>query len=578
MIDPIHSLAFSIQANPGVYAVLVGSGISRAAKIPTGWEITLDLVRKLAEGVYKETCDDPEQWFRKKFNREPDYSELLAELAKAQDERQPFLRAYLEPTDQEREEGAKQPTAAHRAIAALAKQKFIKVIITTNFDRLMETALKDEGVEPTILSSPDDIKGVSPLTHIQCCVFKVHGDYLDTRIRNTQAELDRYPPAFHKLLMRIFDEFGLIVCGWSAKWDGALRRAITRTPGRRFTTYWATQGEPGDKAQRLITQRKAQVIHIDDADTFFQTVQQDVESIKQFSQPHPLSTEAAVESLKRYIPDPRHRIRLADLVDKAVGQIIETTSGEDFDMGKPLNGAAMEARVVAYEAACSTLLAMAPVGSYWAEEEHAREWEQALRRLGSRNVLGSGALYPDWIELQQYPTALLLYALGLGAVQADRLQFLGRMLAAELSPRHQEAFAARELAPWLSGRFYWDSALWQRLGLPNERIHNILRPHAERINLESDHYTLVFNKLEILIGLNIAYHEEAVADQRSYWRGNHFAYPNSRSRKRIIEEIEDSLSTREDASPFVTCALFGETKERCLQMVSELEQLISRRR
>jgi hypothetical protein len=43
MIDPIHSLAFSIQANRGVYAVLFGSGISRSAKIPTGWEITLDL-------------------------------------------------------------------------------------------------------------------------------------------------------------------------------------------------------------------------------------------------------------------------------------------------------------------------------------------------------------------------------------------------------------------------------------------------------------------------------------------------------------------------------------------------------
>ncbi len=41
MIDPVHSLAFSIQANPGVYAVLVGSGVSRAAKVPTGWEITL---------------------------------------------------------------------------------------------------------------------------------------------------------------------------------------------------------------------------------------------------------------------------------------------------------------------------------------------------------------------------------------------------------------------------------------------------------------------------------------------------------------------------------------------------------
>ena len=40
MSDPLHSLAFSIYENPGVYCILLGSGVSRAAEIPTGWEIT----------------------------------------------------------------------------------------------------------------------------------------------------------------------------------------------------------------------------------------------------------------------------------------------------------------------------------------------------------------------------------------------------------------------------------------------------------------------------------------------------------------------------------------------------------
>ena len=102
-----------------------------------------------------------------------------------------------------------------------------------------------QGVVPTVLSSPDQVKGALPLIHTQCCVFKVHGDYLDTRIRNTPAELDQYPPEFDKLLDRIFDEFGLIVCGWSAEWDGALRSALIRAKSsRRFTTYWAVRGEP----------------------------------------------------------------------------------------------------------------------------------------------------------------------------------------------------------------------------------------------------------------------------------------------------------------------------------------------
>ena len=46
--DPITQLGFSVYENKGVFAVLLGSGLSRTAEIPTGWEITLDLVRRVA--------------------------------------------------------------------------------------------------------------------------------------------------------------------------------------------------------------------------------------------------------------------------------------------------------------------------------------------------------------------------------------------------------------------------------------------------------------------------------------------------------------------------------------------------
>ena len=178
MISPTESLAFSMHANPGVYAVLAGSGVSRAAKIPTGWEITLDLVRKLAE-LRKETCDpDPEQWYRNTFSKEADYSDLLDALCGTPTERQQLLRGYIEPSPDEHDEGAKQPTAAHRAIAALAAKGFIRVILTTNFDRLIETGLEDAGVRPTVLTTPDQLQGALPLIHTPCCVVKLHGDYL----------------------------------------------------------------------------------------------------------------------------------------------------------------------------------------------------------------------------------------------------------------------------------------------------------------------------------------------------------------------------------------------------------------
>ena len=571
MIDPVHSLTFSMQATPGVYAVLLGSGVSRAAKIPTGWEITLDLIRKLA-ALHGETADPhPERWYQDTFKKEADYSTLLDVLAKTQSERQQLLRAYLEPNAQERENGEKQPTAAHRAIAELAVQRCVKVIITTNFDRLMERALEEAGIVPTVLSTPDHVKGALPLMHMQCCVLKVHGDYLDVRIRNTPAELDDYPPEFNCLLARIFDEFGLLVCGWSGDWDSALRNAIYRAPSRRFTTYWAARGDPGEEARKLITHRKAQVIPIEGADTFFQTVQQQVTAFEDFSRPHPLSMEAAVASLKRFLSESRYRIQLADLVDDAVGRIVERTSGEDFSAGEAEpTSETITARVRAYEAACSTLLAMATVGGRWAEEDHVPIWQHALQRLSEQTSLPGNGRRPPWHELQQYPATLLLYALGLGMTQAQRYQFLERVLSTKLVGEYrEEKRAVRKLPPCalfdpqnpeirlLEGMDRHPTPL-------NDWIHNTLRPHARRIIPGEERYTLLFDKLEILMELNCVYHDSLPLPGAFEYR-----YENS---GRILREIRESLTARGDESPFVTCDIFGETAGRCRKELEKWEE------
>ena len=38
-IEKLTTLAFSMYSNKGAYALLLGSGISRSAYIPSGWEV-----------------------------------------------------------------------------------------------------------------------------------------------------------------------------------------------------------------------------------------------------------------------------------------------------------------------------------------------------------------------------------------------------------------------------------------------------------------------------------------------------------------------------------------------------------
>ena len=105
--------------NRGVFALLVGSGLSRAAEIPTGWEITLDLIRRVARAEGAENEADWAAWYTAKTGLEPNYSTLLEQLATSPAERRAILDSYLEPTPQDREENRKLPTPAHYAIADL---------------------------------------------------------------------------------------------------------------------------------------------------------------------------------------------------------------------------------------------------------------------------------------------------------------------------------------------------------------------------------------------------------------------------------------------------------------------------
>ena len=356
-----------------------------------------------------------------------------------------------------------------------------------------------------------------PLIHTKCCVFKIHGDYLDSRILNTPNELATYPCEFNRLLDRIFDEFGLIVCGWSAEWDSALREAIFRTPSRRFTTYWTARGELGDEARQLVEHRDSQVISIEDADKFFQTVHGYVEALEKFSKPHPLTTEVAVSNLKRYLSEPRYRIQLTDLVLETANRVVEATSGEAFSVsGRPTKESVTE-RMLAYEAICSTLLAMAAVGGHWAEQDQYRVWQDALIRL-SESTHSVGIKL--WLDLQQYPGTLLFYSLGFGAVAKDRFDFLKEIFLTPIRQQNSEDRLAVELLSPIRLNLGLGTEFQKNEMFFNDRLHKELRQYTTQLIPNDHRYTLIFDKLEILLALNCTYASgwPSVADLRTNTR------------------------------------------------------------
>lgn len=460
MIDAATALAFSMYENKGVYALLLGSGVSRSAAIPTGWEITLDLARRVGRLEGEDEQVDWAKWHQERFGEAPNYGKLLDAVSTTPDERRSILHAYIEPTPEEHAEGLKTPTRAHRAIAKLVRDGIVRVIITTNFDRLLETALRDVGVEPTVIKSDDDLAGAVPLIHSRCFILKVHGDYLDTRLRNTEGELAGYSEVQNRCLDRILDDHGLIVCGWSADWDEALRAAITRAPSRRYPLFWAGRGAPTKMALDLIAQRSGRVVPIAGADEFFEDLQAKVEVQDDLKRPNPESVDLMGAMAKRYLGRPDGHIPLSDLVGAELARLREAFSRPDLAVqGVPLSADAFRRRVALYDAACERIIRLAFLLGQWGDGQDLRLLRDMLEFIRSQRAEAGTT---RWLQMQAYPGVLVLFAWGVGAVRAERWAHVRAALRLEFErPYRDSTYEAVEL-------FYLrfeahDKDLWNQL-------------------------------------------------------------------------------------------------------------------
>lgn len=555
MIDPLTSLVFSISSGRGIYSLLLGSGLSSAAGILTGWEITLDLIRKSAAASGEDCGTDPADWYKTKTGRNADYSELLDDLAKTPADRMNLLSSYFEPTADDLEKGLKTPTPAHKSIARLVAKGYVRVIATTNFDRLLELAIENEGISPTVISTADAAKGALPLAHARCTVIKLHGDYRDTRIKNTAAELDSYEPEMDGLLDRVLDEYGLIVCGWSATWDKALCRAVMRCPNRRFATFWTRRTHLNNEASTLVAQRQALELEIESADAFFTALEAKLDALERFAEPHPTSAKLAVVSLKKYIAEDRYRIELRDLVSSEAERVFKNLSPLTV-AGQTLTIDQIFERMKVHENASQVLTYLLAHGAFWGGPSHRRLWSDTIVRISGLKRMGAG--FTDLISLQRYPACLLFYSTGLGAIannHYDTLKSLCRDV--QIIENGQETLLIRVVLPW--SVLHPDTAN----GLPgygsrytsmNDRIFDILREPMREYLPDDERYADMFDRLEYLSAL--VYLDVRMATGDLHAPVGRFMYTSSLANKSVVERVSEEAKKYGEDWAIISSGLF----------------------
>jgi len=548
--DPILMLASALQAVPSSHAVLLGAGVSIAAGVPSAWGVQEELIRRIAVMCDADIPGSPHQWYREQFATDPTYQGLLEELAPTQHERQAILRSFFEPDPRDQDARPAQPSPAHVALARLAKSGHLRIFVTLNFDQLMERALRSEDVEPTVVRSLKDLEGLAPLHTIRCLVVHLHGDYLTaSAMRNTASELAAYEPVVVDFLQRMLHDYALLVVGWSAEYDPALRHEISRSLLERYTSYWVTPGALGAQAIELATARR--IVHTPTtADDALSRLADAVQSLDFRQTQHPLTLADAVGTVKREISGRDVAIGVHDRLRMALTHLWEHP---DLNRTSLRTGERYEQVAARLVEAALVPAALIAATSYWGDERTDTWWLPEVVRFSSRYGGSGPAESPDLAEVVG---TVLFHAAGVASVAAGRFPAARSLLAAEAVP-------GRDGRALLLARLH-ASAGFRGSSAPSASVMQHLHPiFVEHLALGPHAYEDAWELFDLLVLVKrTSAHEQFRRLSRIY----DDAQENLATRKRIQTAASQLVDAQIEAAVQVVSAT--QDRDRALESVA----------
>lgn len=472
-IEKLTTLAFSMYSNKGAYALLLGSGISRSAQIPSGWEVEENLIQKLGASQGITENKDWHQWYKEKYQQPASYSCLLKEIVKTPTERVQLMKPFFEPTDEEKKLGWKSPTKAHKAIAKLAKDGYVRVILTTNFDRLLEKAFESEGINPQIISHEGAISQATPLVHCkEPTIIKINGDYLDCQFRNTAEELDEYPEQMRSYLCQIFEDYGLVTCGWSGEWDRGLIDIISGSKKSRYNSFFAYIGEVKDKMKSLSQNRLGELMPIESADSLFSELYEQVLALKKYDVSADMSNEVMIARVKKYLSSKQYDIEFSDIIEKW-GTDAYSQIANDAYYDFPLVKEKFDYYLRAHLHAVAPLLNAAILTVRWGKEWQVKLFGNILSKLCIKPWVNGERSEESTRYLHALAPMLLLNTIGIACVKYRRFKELNDILDTSVPAGNFAGFYRRSLL-YLLGETHWDRKTWNNL-----MANNNYYPHSE---------------------------------------------------------------------------------------------------
>jgi NAD-dependent SIR2 family protein deacetylase len=264
----------------------LGAGVSRSAGMPTAADITWDL--KKAYYCRQENQDIQKHDINKDAIKEkiqnymngkgfpalwsPEEYSFYFKLTFNEDyaAQQAYLQDQLNPQRISLSVG-------HRALAALIEVGKVKVIFTTNFDNVAETAYSHVTGKPlNCFHLEGSYAALQALNSEQFPIYaKLHGDFRYKSLKNLEQDLKKNDEEIQKCFVNACSRYGLIVAGYSGRDQNVmemLNAALENGNPFPHGLFWAVppHGNLTASVQALIDKAKAKGVKADivEIDTF----------------------------------------------------------------------------------------------------------------------------------------------------------------------------------------------------------------------------------------------------------------------------------------------------------------------
>jgi hypothetical protein len=571
----LTTLSVSMYTNKGAYALLLGSGISVPAHIKSGWGIEEELIKKFAITNGVSEAPDWHNWYKIKYNEKATYTSLLSRLVKTSTERVQLMRPFFEPSEEEKKLGYKLPTQAHRKIANLAKEGYIKVILTTNFDRLIEKALFDTQVSYQVIKNEDDIKTATPLIHYPgVTIVKINGDMGDCNFRNTEAELSDYPKAFQAFLQRIFSDFGVISSGWSGKWDTGLMEILKTAPISRYNSFF-TDCTVNEDLKELASNRKGEFLQVDSANTLFSNLCDGIASLEKADISKSMSKDIILARTKKYLANDVCRIEYDDLVREQCN-LAKTAILKEAHYNFELTKEKFDHYASLHEKAVSNLIDMSILVGKYGKDYHIQALTKCIVELCLRPFVVERA-YTSY--LHSIGAVLVFNALGLALVKNSKFKALNELFKTKVPPYNFLGSYPKNILQLLCEKHIKKEALnslmEQDYNFPRSFfIKKQLNSHFKEEFYSDDEFENEFDKWEMMESLMFGYRKDYKPFPSFYVPDGDFVNHarENFSRQDSFTEFYKSADALKQDWPPVKDGLFGGKYEEYVNILHQAEK------